>query len=257
MSSTGVGRKSTSPKSGPGQPGQGPPAGRQQPAGGEQQGGKHQRQGQGRIPRPGGIPGGKGRGWQRAGSGQQRVGGIFACQPPGEGQQRDGREDPADRVPRSMGHHQGPDHHEGTKAQHKHHEVGWVLLEAAVSNGEDGRKDHADDEDCQHRPGHPAPAVAHGLPRLLQSAATAPRLVSVLHQHRPESVTKRVIQPKHGLSAKAPQVPNHLSEELRSESGSSVASRAADQNATPRSRSSTSMTNWRTRLRWCVMRART
>jgi hypothetical protein len=36
---------------------------------------------------------------------------------------------------------------------------------------------------------------------------------------------------------------------LFSDSGSSVASRAADQNATPRSRSSTSMTNWRTRLR--------
>ena len=44
---------------------------------------------------------------------------------------------------------------------------------------------------------------------------------------------------------------------LRSDSGSSVASRAADQNATPRSRSSTSMTNWQTRLRWWVMSART
>src|SRR5918993_3901450 len=40
---------------------------------------------------------------------------------------------------------------------------------------------------------------------------------------------------------------------LRSESCSSVASRAADQNATPRSRSSTSMTNCKRRLRWWVM----
>src|ERR687898_2137669 len=40
---------------------------------------------------------------------------------------------------------------------------------------------------------------------------------------------------------------------LFSDSGSSVASRAADQNATPRSRSSTSMTNCKRRLRWWVM----
>ena len=50
------------------------------------------------------------------------------------------------------------------------------------------------------------------LPRLLWSAAIAPRLVSVLHRQRPESVTKRVTGPRHGLSVKAAQVSKHLSD---------------------------------------------
>ena len=121
----------------PGQPGGGSPAGREQPTGREQQGGKYQRQGKGRIPRPGGIPSGKDRARQRPGPGHQSVGGILGCQRPGDRQQPDGREDPADGVAGSMGHDQGPDDHEGSKARHQHDEAGGILLEGAVGDREE------------------------------------------------------------------------------------------------------------------------
>jgi hypothetical protein len=97
------------------------------------------------------------------------MGGVFACQLPSERQQRDGREDPANGVAGSMGHDPGPYDHEGTEAHKQHDLVGRVLLEGAVGDREDNPKDHADDEDRQHRPGHPGPA------RALDAASPPPR----------------------------------------------------------------------------------
>src|SRR5215216_5929657 len=82
---------------------------------------------------------------------------------PGEGQQGDGREDPADGVSGSVGDDQGPDSHEGTEAQKQQDLVNGILLEGSIGDREDCREDHADDEDRQHRPGRPGPAPAHGV----------------------------------------------------------------------------------------------
>jgi hypothetical protein len=62
-----------------------------------------------------------------------------------EGQQGDGREEPADGVVGSVGHDQSPDAHEGAEAHQQHRLVGRVLLEAAVGDREDDPDDQADD----------------------------------------------------------------------------------------------------------------
>jgi hypothetical protein len=61
-----------------------------------------------------------------------------------------------------MGHDQGPDNHEGTEAQHQCDLVGGVGLEGPVGDREEEPQDQAGDEDAQHRPGHPGPALPHG-----------------------------------------------------------------------------------------------
>jgi hypothetical protein len=69
---------------------------------------------------------------------------------PGDGQQGDGREHPADGVAGSVGDDQGPDHHERAQGQQQRHRVAEGSEgEAAVGHREPDQAGHADGEDGQ------------------------------------------------------------------------------------------------------------
>jgi hypothetical protein len=101
------------------------------------------------------------------------------------------REDPADGIAGPVGHDQGPDDHEGTEAQEQQELVADVLLEGPVGDREEEPNDQADDDDRQHGPGHPAPALAHGVASPPPAVAVC-ALSVVLQQNLPEIVTARV-----------------------------------------------------------------
>src|SRR4029450_13598101 len=81
---------------------------------------------------------------------------------------------------------------------------GRVRLEGAVDDRQDDRSDHADEVDRQHGPGYPGPALAHGATSPPRGAAAAPRLVGVLLQHRPESVTNYMTPPRSAAGCQPP-----------------------------------------------------